>query len=143
MKCPLTCMTTNPRMLYTHWGFIWLIFVASKVGHSSPPFILLIWECMTWLWILPLKSFGSRHFFLSFSRDQNKKTKGMTRLWILLFFFYSGFKYLKVILGTNDEDTKKGSRKRLVWLNSQANKQFKPVLFAFEAIIFLHFCLNY
>ena len=128
MKCPLTCMTMNPRMLYTHWGFIWLIFVASKVGHSSPPFILLIWEYMTWLWILLLKSFGSRHVFLS-QETKIKRQKGDDKTLDFAFIFFIFFYQV-----LNTWRSHWGPTMKIP--NSQANKQFKPFLFAFEAFFF-------
>ena len=69
-------------------------------------------QAISKLWILPLKSFGSRHVFLS-QETKIKRQKGDDKTLDFAFiflFFLSGFKYLKVTLGTNNEDTKFSSQ---------------------------------
>jgi hypothetical protein len=57
-----------------------------------------------------------------------------------VFYFLSAYKYLRVIVGTSDEDTTKGARKRLVWLNYQANISNLSLSYFLSG---LYFCLNY
>ena len=62
-------------------------------------------QAISKLWILPLKSFGSRHVFLS-QETKIKRQKGDDKTLDFAFIFLLGSKYLKVTLGTNNEDTK-------------------------------------
>lgn len=78
--------------------------------------------------------------FVELSRDQNKDKKGMT---YFVFYVLSAYKYLRVIVGTSDEDTTKGARKRLVWLNYQANISNLSLSYLLSGLCFLYFCLNY